>query len=102
MIERLAGDGHTQIIHVGEIRSGQVSGMMHLGKHHRLVRTAAPPPLVNPPLERSPLRVGKPTWVLILQPAKQRDGLKFRLGFQPRFDLGPDLGERVRSRSIPP
>lgn len=100
MIKRLAVDGDPQAIHAGEIGGGQVSRMMDLGKHHRPARTMLAAPLTNPPLEGSPLRIGIPTGILILQPLEHRDRSQSWFAFPPCFDLGPHVGERVLPRPI--
>jgi hypothetical protein len=73
--ERLASEGHPQGIHVREIRSSQVTGVVDLSEHHRLVRSLRRSPGADLPLESTPLTVGILRWIFVLKPAKQGNRL---------------------------
>jgi hypothetical protein len=96
--ERLAGQRHFQAVHVREIGGRQVSRMMDLSEHHRLVRALESPPRTDPSLEGSTLTVGELPPVLLLQPMKQRDRLQGGILVQQFRDRRPDLLKRIRPR----
>ncbi len=71
----LAAERHAQGVHVREVGSRQVAGMVDLGEQDLLVRPLRSPPRADLSLERAPLAVGELLPLgLVLKPAKQRDG----------------------------
>jgi hypothetical protein len=99
VVERLAIDGDSQRVHVGEVRRPQPAGLMHLGKHDRLMGAVQTTPVADATLEGPPLRVGKPTRMALLEPGEKSERPQPGFGFQTSLDLGPDLAERVRPGS---
>ena len=93
--KRLAADRHPQAVHVREVRRRQVSGVVDLSEHHRLVRSLRGSPTADPTLERSPLAVGEPPLMLVLKPAKQRDRSQRGFPLEPLLDQGPHLLKRI-------
>jgi hypothetical protein len=100
VVERSAVDGHPQIGAVGEVTGRQSSGVMDLGEEHLLGLTVQSPPTLDPPLQGSQLVVGEPPWVTALQIDEQRLGLQAGIESQQFLQLGPDLGEGIRSRGV--
>ena len=99
VVKRLAVDGDSQRVHVGEVRRPQTARLMYLGKHHRLVRAVQSTPVADAAFEGPSLRVGKLTRIALLEPGEKGECPQPRFGFQAGLDLGPDLGERVRPGS---
>ena len=95
VIERLAGDGHSQFGHVREVGGAQPAGRVNLGKEHLLRRTVAGPPRLDPPLEGAELSVGKPPGVLALEMLEEGQRLQSRVEGQSLDDTGPDGVEGV-------
>lgn len=95
VVERLAGDRDAQAIHVREVGSRQVARVVNLREHDWPPRSMGTAPVSNPPLERSPLRVGKLTGIPVLEPREQGEGLQAWLGFQANLNLWPHVGERI-------
>ena len=73
---------------------------MVLGKDDVLLGTMQTTPSANASFKRPPLRVGKLTGVLFLQPGKKRERSEPWLGGQAGLDLGPNLLERVLARTV--
>jgi hypothetical protein len=95
--ERLALDGHAQVAAVGEVAGTQPSRLMHLGEEHFLGGPVQGPPLLDAPLQRPHLPVGKAAGIAALQLGEQRLGLQAGVQLQQRLQLGPDLGERIHA-----
>lgn len=68
MVERLAADGDSQRVHVREVGGRKVARMVNLWEHDRARRSVRAPPVVDSPLERPPLRVGKLAGIPVLEP----------------------------------
>jgi hypothetical protein len=100
--KRTAVDRHAQVRTVGEIAGRKPTRMMHLGEEDLFGRPALGPPTLDVPLQRPQLAVGEAAGKAPLQVGKKR--LRFQSGVdqQLRFDVGPDLGERVRTCSPVP
>ena len=96
VVERLAGDGHTQVRHVREIGGTQSAGRVNLGEEHFLGRPVGGSPGLDPPLEGAELSVGETSGVFPLELLEEGQGLQPRVEGQPLGDAGPDVGERVR------
>ena len=54
MVERLPADMHRQILHLGEVRQPQPTGLGYLPEDHIAFSTVLCPPITDPPLERAP------------------------------------------------
>jgi len=98
VIKRLAGDRDAQRVHVREVGGRQAARIMDLREHHLPARAMLAAPVTYPTLERTPLRVGKPAGIALLQPSEKRECPQPRLGLQTRLDLRPHLHERVHAR----
>ena len=96
VIERLAGDGHSQTGHVREVGGAQSAGRVDLGEEHFLRRTAHRTPRFDSPLEGAELPVGEASGVFPLELPEQGQRLQPRVEGQSLDDAGPDGGERVR------
>jgi hypothetical protein len=71
--QRLAGDGHTELVRVGEVRERPASGLGALAEDHVLRRAVEGPPVEDAALERPPdAIVGKGVRVRHLQMTEQR------------------------------
>jgi hypothetical protein len=102
MVQGRPGDGHAQVGAVREIAGAQPSGVMDLGEEHFLGRSLKGAPLLEASLQGPHLAVGETSGEAALQVGEQ--GLGFQSGVEPelRFELRPDLGERVGPRAIVP
>ena len=100
VIEGLAGDGHAQAVHAGEVGRGQPPGFMHLGEEHFPGRPVLGLPGADPPLQRPPHRVGILPRILALQPAEQTPGLQARFPLQQFLQPRPDRRQRIGSGPI--
>jgi hypothetical protein len=96
VVERLAGDGHPQVRHVGEVGGAQPTGRVDLGEEHLLGRPLGGPPRLDPPLERAELSVREHARVLPLELPEQGQRFQPRVEGQPLGDAGPDVGEGIR------
>jgi hypothetical protein len=94
--ERLAGDGHLQVIHRSEIRGPQPARGMLLREEHLLGRAMQGLPLPHAPLESSPHGVGILPRLCPLQPIPEGLGLQTRLSLQLLGHHRPDFRERIR------
>lgn len=99
VLERLAGDGHAQVVHRSEVRGAQPAGEVLLREENLLGRARRRPPLPHAPLQRPHLARLEAAWILALQPLEQRLGLECWFSFQLRRHLLPHAVERVRPRS---
>ena len=100
MVEGRAGDGHTQFGAVREVAGTQTSGLMNLGEKHLLGRSAKGTPLLDTPLQRPHLTVGKTSGKTALQVGEQGFGFQAGVELELRFQLRPDLGEGVVPRAV--
>jgi hypothetical protein len=96
VVERLAGDGHSQTGHVREVGGAQPAGRVDLGEEDFLRRTVGGPPGLDPPLEGAELSVGKPPGMFALEVPEEGQRLQSRVEGQSLGDTGPDGVERVR------
>ena len=96
VVERLAGDGHPQARHVGEVGGTQPAGRVDLGEEHFLGRPLGGPPRLDPPLEGAELSVREHARALPLELLEQGQRLQSRVEGQPLDDAGPDVGEGIR------
>jgi hypothetical protein len=99
MIERLAADGHAQVIHRGKVRGAQSSGEVLLCEEDLLGRSGRGVPLPHPALQRPHLARLKAARIFALQPLEQGLGLQGWFTLQLRRHLLPHAVERVRPRS---
>jgi hypothetical protein len=100
VVERRAGDGHTQLGAVREIAGAQASGVMDLGEEYLLGRSLKGTPLLEAALQGPQLAIGEASRKAALQVGEQGLGLQSGIEFHLRFQLRPDLGEGVRSRAV--
>jgi hypothetical protein len=82
VLEALAEDGNAQSVHAGEVRGRQIARVMHLAEHDRAPFTRRGPPVLDTPLERAALALGKLTGMLLEEPVEQGCGVQTRLRFQ--------------------
>jgi hypothetical protein len=94
--KRLARKGHTQFIHVREVRRAQPTRFMHLAEKHFLGRTMLGLPLPHPPFHSAALLLPVLIRVGTLQPLHQRLGLERRLTLQQLHQCRPDVDQRIR------
>ena len=102
VIERLAGDGDVQRVHVREVGRGQIAGLMNLAEHDGLARTVEGSPLLHAAFEGAALRIEEPARMFVSQPVEQRLGEQPRLGRESLLDCRPDLGERIEPGTVGP
>jgi hypothetical protein len=98
MIEPLTLDGHTQVVHVREVRRAQPARLMYLAEEHFLGWSRQRTPTPDSSLQRSQHRVRILTRETLLQNFQKRSALKLRRLFQLRLQLRPYRLQRVRSR----
>jgi hypothetical protein len=99
MRKRLPLDGHTQVVHVREVRRAQPARLMHLAEKHFLGRPVLGFPDPHPSFHRPPVPLPVSVGVFALQPPDQRLGLQPWLLTQQLQQTWPDINERIRSRS---
>ena len=102
VVEGRAGDGHAQVRAVGEVAGAEPSGVVDLGEEHLLGRSLKAAPLLEAPLQGPQLAVGEASGEAALQVGEQGLGLQAGVDPKQRFELRPDLGERVGPRAIVP
>jgi hypothetical protein len=73
--KRLTLNGHTQLVHVREVRRAQPARLMHLAEEHFLGRPVLRFPLPHPPLQGALMTLPVLARALPLQPLPQRLGL---------------------------
>ena len=95
--KRLAANGHTQLVHVREIRRAEPAGFMHLGEENLLGRPVLCFPLPRPPFQRAPLWLPILFGVFALQPLQEGLGLHGRRTLENFLERGPDLAQRIRA-----
>lgn len=100
VVEGHAGDGHTQRGAVCEVAGAQPSGVVDLGEEHLLGRSGKGAPLLDAPLQRPQLTIGKASRKAALQVGEQGFGLQSGVEPELRFQLRPDLGEGVGPRTV--
>ncbi len=98
VVERLAADGHVQLVHVREIRGSQATGMMHLAEVHFLAGPLGRSPVSDPSLESPHLPVGEASRMPLPQPLPQRLGLQLRFQRQLLGHHRPYFGKGVGPR----
>ena len=96
--ERLPGDGHAHVAHVGEVRGAQPARLMDLGEVDLLVRAVLRLPGPYPSLQRPPHPVRVFPRVGALQPVEQGHRLQGGLLLEQRLQLRPHRGQRVPPR----
>ena len=99
VVQRLAPDGDSQRVHVGEVRRPQPARIVDLGKHDGLPWAAQPPPVADAALQRPALRIGEPARPALLEPGEEGERPQPRFGLQSGLDFRPHVGERVGSGS---
>lgn len=97
VVQRLAGDGDAQRIHVREVRCCQIAGVVDLREHDRTPRSMHAAPLAHPPFKRPPLRIGELAGISVLEPREEGERPQSRLGVQAGRDLRPDLDEGIHA-----
>jgi hypothetical protein len=102
VIERLAGDGDVQRVHVREVRRGQIAGLVNLAEHDGLAGSVEGAPLPHATLKGAAMRIEEPARVLAPQPVEERLGEQTRLGREPLLDRRPDLGEWIKPGAVGP
>ena len=102
VVERHAEDGHAQLGAVREIAGTQPSRVMDLGEEHFFGRSLQGAPLLEASLQGPHLAVSEASGEASLQVGEQGLGLQSRVESELRFELRPDLGERVGPRAIVP
>ena len=102
VIERLAGDGDVQRVHVREVRRGQIAGLVNLAEHDGLAGPVEGAPLPHATLKGAAMRIEEPARVLAPQPVEERLGEQPRLGREPLLDRRPDLGEWIKPGAVGP
>ncbi len=90
-----AGDGHSQLRAVREVRGTQPTRLVDLGEEHLLRWAVLGPPPLDPPLQGPQLPLGEAAGVLPLQGLEQGLGLQAGGQAQLLLDPGPDVGEGV-------
>jgi hypothetical protein len=98
--ERLAVDGHAQVVHEREVRGAELARRMHLGEEDFLGRSTCRLPFFDASLQRPQLAVGKSAGMTALQLLKERLGFPARTGFEQFLDFRPDVRERIGPRPI--
>jgi hypothetical protein len=73
VIEGLAGDGHTELAHVGEIRQAHLARNVHLPEHHLPLGAMLGAPRPYPPLQGAP-RAGRQIGMAALEFLPDRHG----------------------------
>jgi hypothetical protein len=99
VVEWHAVQGHLQVAAVGEITGRQAAGVMDLGKEHLLGRPVQRPPTLDVPLQGTQLTIGEAAGKPPLQVSEEGLGLQAGVAAEQRFQLRPDLGERVDPRT---
>jgi hypothetical protein len=97
--KRLAANGDLQAAAMRKVRGTQPPRFMNLSEEHFFGRAVQGPPLFDPPLQGPHLTLGEAPRMLPLQPGEQGLGLQAAVERQLLFDLRPDLGKGVQSRS---
>jgi len=97
--KRHAANGDAQVGAVRKIGSTEPARFVDLGEEHFLSRPVHGPPLLDAPLQRPHLTVGKAPGILCLQPGKQCLGQQTRVERQLFLDPRPHLREGVRACS---
>ena len=101
MIERLAGDGHTERSHAREIRQAALAGLVLLAEDHLLLGAVLRAPGSDPPLQGSP-HAGIQLRVPSHQLLEHAERANARTALQDRHDLGlEDIGQGVRPPPAP-
>jgi hypothetical protein len=102
VIERLTLNGDGQVIHRGEVGTGEIAGLVDLREDRLAARTERGPPLPHLPLEGPPVAGIELTGVFGFQP--REEGLGREPGFhrQLRGDGRPDRLERIAASAIGP
>jgi hypothetical protein len=96
MRQRLTLDGHTQLVHVREVRRAQPARFMHLTEKHFLGRTMLGLPLPYPPFYSAAMPLPVLVRIATLQPFHQRLGLQTSLTLQQPRQRRPNIKQRIR------
>ena len=97
VIERLSGNGHSGIGHVGEVRQAHPAGLMLLPEDDVLVRTVDGPPGPDPALQR-PADLLTQVRVPPAHLGEHGNRAQTWSGFEHRHHLAvPDPGQRIRT-----
>jgi hypothetical protein len=100
VVERLPGDGDTQLVHGGEVGTGQIGGVMDLGELDIDGGSVRGLPVPDPALECAPVRVSECAGVLNLEPLEEGHGQQARFLFESRGDRVPDPGEGIGACAV--
>src|SRR5258708_11244196 len=95
--ERFTGNRYPEILHVGKIGLGALSGRMALFKDHLLLRSMQCSPPGDMTSQRAVLRGTIVAWMLFTEQGKQRGGLQCRVTFELLHHPGPVFFKRVRT-----
>ena len=99
VVERLAAEGHVQVVHRREVRGAELTGKVLLTEEDFLGRARRRPPLPHAALQRSHLARLEPIRIFPLQPLEQRLGLQRRFPLELGHDVGPHAVERIGAGS---
>ena len=88
-------NGHAQILHMGEIGLGSLSGLVSLFKDDLLLRPRHSTPSGNVPLQGPDLGRSIATWVLLTEQRKQGGPLQRWIAFELCDHPGPVLLKRI-------
>jgi hypothetical protein len=89
------GDGHAELVAVGEVTGAQPARLVDLAEEDLLGRAMQRPPALDAPLQRPHLAVGEAAGVLPLQVRQQGLGLQAGVDRQQLLQLRPDVGEGI-------
>jgi hypothetical protein len=97
VVEGLAGDRDAEFGHVSEVGSGQPTRLMVLCEEDLLGRPFPGAPEFDPSLQTAELNIGESAGKAVLQVEKQGPCLKSRIEPELRFEIGPNVEERIRA-----
>jgi len=105
VFEGLAIHRDLQGVHDDEVKREHIAGMVNLWELDVLLDAMLQLPALHASLQRSSNRVGDAGLtcgriVFLLEPIKNRVGLQSPIVFKQRFDLTPELCERILTRTV--
>lgn len=95
VVERLAGEGDLELVHVGEVGGGEPPRLMGLREEHLFGGPFEAAPALDPSLQAPELDVGEAPWIAPLQVEKEGFGLESRVESKRFLEFGPDVLKRV-------